>query len=256
MIMNDNQAGYALVTGAFGYIGSFIVKRLTGDGIFCLCLDHPSSDFTFKVDSIDMDYVSTLSFDLSQVHRISSLVNSLSIPRLDLLVNNAAYYGDIAGFDAPFDSESVDAWIEVFKVNSFSPFFLVQSLYPLLTKSIAPSIVNISSMYSVIGPNPSLYSGTTMTNPCSYSSSKASLVGTSQWLSTILAPHIRVNCISPGGLERSQPSVFQSRYLDRTPLNRFCTEDDVASLVSFLASSDSSYITGQNFLLDGGFSKW
>ena len=140
------------------------------------------------------------------------------------------------------------------KVNAFAPFFLIQRLFPLLRASVScASIVNIGTMYTHVGPDYSMYEGTSMTNPCSYSASKSALEGLTRWLSTTLSPSVRANMISPGGVFRNQHEAFQERYLNKVPLKRFCTEDDVVNLSEFLISEQSSYITGQNILLDGGY---
>ena len=101
-----------------------------------------------------------------------------------------------------------------------------------------------------------LYESTNMNNPGSYTASKSGLLGITRWLSTILSPSIRVNMISPGGVYRGQEDIFVKKYIERVPLKKFCREEDVSNLVLFLASKESAYITGQNFLLDGGFTSW
>ena len=93
-----------------------------------------------------------------------------------------------------------------------------------------------------------------MITPLAYGVSKAGLMHYSKMLSTALAPQIRVNSVSPGGIFRQQPKKFIKRYLEKTPLKRMGKEEDVSNVVVFLASELASYITGQNIIVDGGYS--
>jgi NAD(P)-dependent dehydrogenase (short-subunit alcohol dehydrogenase family) len=77
-----------------------------------------------------------------------------------------------------------------------------------------------------------------------------------RWLATVLAPDVRVNAIIPGGVVRSQPKAFQKRYIERTPLKRMAVEEDFKGAVAYLASDLSSYVTGQNIIVDGGWTAW
>lgn len=95
-----------------------------------------------------------------------------------------------------------------------------------------------------------------MSNPAAYSASKGGLIQFTRWLATTIAPDIRVNAISPGGIFRNQPEVFVKRYEAKTPLGRMATEDDFRGVVAFLASDMSRYVTGQNLVMDGGWGVW
>ena len=95
-----------------------------------------------------------------------------------------------------------------------------------------------------------------MGNPAAYAASKGGLIQLTRWLATVLAPEIRVNCISPGGVFRDQPSSFVQAYESRTPLKRMATEADIVGAMMFLTLGESRYITGQNLMVDGGFSIW
>ena len=95
-----------------------------------------------------------------------------------------------------------------------------------------------------------------MGNPAAYAASKGGLLQLTRWLSTVLAPHIRVNSISPGGVWRNQPEQFCKRYKKKTPLQRMATEEDLKGAVVYLASDLSLYVTGQNIIVDGGWSIW
>jgi NAD(P)-dependent dehydrogenase (short-subunit alcohol dehydrogenase family) len=95
-----------------------------------------------------------------------------------------------------------------------------------------------------------------MGNPAAYSVSKGGMVQFTRWLATVLAPEIRVNAISPGGIWRTQPEDFHRRYIERTPLGRMASEEDLKGAVVYLASDMSSYVTGQNLLVDGGWTSW
>ena len=95
-----------------------------------------------------------------------------------------------------------------------------------------------------------------MTNEAAYAASKGGLISLTMWLSTVLAPDIRVNAVTPGGVERGQNPKFLERYEARTPLGRMARESDIAGAIAFLLSDEASYITGQNIVVDGGWTAW
>ena len=92
-----------------------------------------------------------------------------------------------------------------------------------------------------------------MGNPAAYSSSKGGLIQLTKWLSSTLAPDVRVNALSPGGIWRNQPTKFVERYESKTPLGRMGTEEDLKGIIAYLASDLSVYVTGQNIVVDGGW---
>ena len=98
-----------------------------------------------------------------------------------------------------------------------------------------------------------MYKNTKVQSILSYSVSKGGLLNLTKWLATYLAPKIRVNAISPGGIKRNQPKIFIKKYIKKTPMKRMCSTKDVVGCIKFLSSEDSSYITGQNIIVDGGF---
>lgn len=177
---------------------------------------------------------------------------------LNILINNAAFVGSssLAGWAEPFEAQTIETWRRALEVNLTAAFQLSQLFAPALRSARGASIVNIASIYGHWGPDWSLYEGTQMSNPAAYGASKGGLIQLTRWLATTLGPEIRVNAISPGGIERGQPEQFVERYAKRTPMGRMATEDDFRGVVSFLASDMSAYVTGQVINVDGGWGVW
>jgi NAD(P)-dependent dehydrogenase (short-subunit alcohol dehydrogenase family) len=178
--------------------------------------------------------------------------------RADILVNNAGFVGDskLSGWVAPFEEQRIDTWRRAVEVNLTAPFHLSQVLAPMLKASGKGSIINVGSIYGVVGPDLRLYEDTPMGNPAAYAASKGGLIQTTRWLSAVLAPDIRVNSISPGGVARNQPDVFVQRYEDKTPLRRMGTEEDFKGAIAYFASDLSAWVTGENLMVDGGWTVW
>ena len=178
--------------------------------------------------------------------------------RLAILINNAAFVGTstLEGWAVPFEGQSIETWQRAMEVNLTAPFHLCQMLAPALRRSEAGSIINIGSIYGQYGPNWALYEGTSMSNPAAYGASKGGLLQLTRWLATTLAPDIRVNAVSPGGIFRNQPASFVARYEAATPLGRMARETDMVGAVAYLASDLSCYVTGQNISVDGGWGAW
>ena len=95
-----------------------------------------------------------------------------------------------------------------------------------------------------------------MTRVAAYAASKGGLIQLTRYFATLFAPAVRVNSVSPGGVERGQPELFRQRYNARTPLGRMATEEDMKGVIAFLASDLSAYVTGQNIAVDGGWTAW
>jgi len=147
---------------------------------------------------------------------------------LSCLVNNAAFVGssNLQGWSSSFEEQNIATWRRAFEVNLTAAFHLSQLFAPELRSSSQGNIINVASIYGELGPDWSLYCGTDMGNPAAYSASKGGLIQLTRWLATSMAPSVRVNAISPGGIFRGQPESFVSRYVAKTPLGRMAIEDD------------------------------
>jgi NAD(P)-dependent dehydrogenase (short-subunit alcohol dehydrogenase family) len=198
--------------------------------------------------------------DLEEQARREELIQALASEsgELNILVNNAAFVGtsDLAGWAVKFPEQSVETWRRAIEVNLTAVFELCQGLAPMMSRSNGASVINIASIYGALGPDWRLYENTGMANPAAYSASKGGLIQLTRWLATTLAPDVRVNAISPGGIYRDQPRSFVEKYSQRTPLGRMGAETDIVGAVVYLASDLSSYVTGQNLYVDGGWGTW
>jgi NAD(P)-dependent dehydrogenase (short-subunit alcohol dehydrogenase family) len=178
--------------------------------------------------------------------------------RIDIIVNCAAFVGTsgLDGWAVEFKQQSDVTWRRALEVNLTAPFVLIQAAANDLRASGRGSVINVSSIYGLVGPDWRLYDDTSLGNPAAYAASKGGLVQLTRWLATTLAPYVRVNAIAPGGVFRNTPEPFLGRYVARTPLGRMAQEEDIKGAVAYLASDLSAYVTGQCLAVDGGWTAW
>lgn len=169
--------------------------------------------------------------------------------RIDGLVNNAVARPMKSGPD------DVDGWRESLRINATGVYLLTQHLGETMAKSGSGSIVNIGSIYGMVGPSLHLYEGTNMGSGYpDYYFNKAGMINITRYYAALLGPSgVRVNCLSPGGFFNDQPEPFLSRYCENTFLGRMGNESDLGGAVIFLLSNAAAYITGTNLPVDGGF---
>lgn len=252
-----------LITGATGALGRVVAGTMAELGADLLLVDRPGSDLSGLSDALSHHRgirIRCLTCDLEHDEERNDLIKSVNADGggLNVLINNAAFVGtsNLDGWALPFEKQSVDTWRRAMEVNLTAVFDLSKQFAPSLRASGNACIINVGSIYGLLGPNWRLYDGTTMANPAAYAASKGGLVQLTRWLATTLAPQIRVNCINPGGIFRNQPAAFIDRYNAMTPLGRMANEDDFRGAFAFLASDLSRYVTGQNLAVDGGWSAW
>lgn len=259
----DLRNRVALITGGAGHIGHVIGEGLAELGASIAMLDIDQTAVEASTAEIARNYnVETLALavDLSDMAAVQSVPHKVidKLGKLDIVIHSAAYGGDtkFPGWAVPFADQTTEAWDRALRVNLTSAFALAQAARQSLNESGHGSIVLISSIYGLVGPDMSLYEGTAMTNPAGYGASKGGLLQLTRYLATVLAPQIRVNAISPGGVWRQQAELFHDRYRTRTPLGRMATEEDLKGAVAYLSSDLSSYVTGHNLVVDGGWTAW
>jgi NAD(P)-dependent dehydrogenase (short-subunit alcohol dehydrogenase family) len=262
MSLFDLTGRSAIVTGAAGFLGGAISHALSEAGANVALVDRVSTEnlanqLPKSAKQTHKSIIADLAVD--QDCRALPIDAVSSFGSLDIIVNCAAFVGtdNLQGWTSEVESQSLKTWRESLEVNLTAPFVLTQAALPYLKQSSNASVINIGSIYGVLGPDWSLYDDADICGtPAAYAAAKGGLMQMTRWLATTLAPSIRVNAIVPGGVERNTPERFKTAYASRTPLARMATEDDVIGAALFLASGASSYITGQCLMVDGGWSAW
>ncbi len=253
----------AVITGGAGHIGRAAANALAELGAAIVLLDINEASLTSAAAELSATHsvqVLPIVVDMEDSNQLVDIPNKIGeqFSQIDILVNNAAFVGasGLEGWVTDFENQTAATWRRALEVNLTAPFVLVQSCLSMLKQSKQASVINIGSIYGILGPDMSLYEGTKMGNPAAYAASKGGLIQFTKWASTVLSPEIRVNTITPGGVARNQDPAFTERYISRTPMKRMATEEDFKGAIVYLATNLSSYVTGQNIIVDGGWSVW
>ena len=261
--LTDLSDRKALITGGAGHIGSAIAEALVELGATVAILDQDLGALEKHVNALTqvrtgsaLPVLCNLMDEADTRQAIRNVIGEFG--RLDIVIHCAAYVGTTSapGWAVPFHRQSVDSWDTAMRINLTSAFVIAQEAKGALAVSGKGSVIFISSIYGMVGPDMSLYESTPLANPVGYGVSKGGLLQLMRYLATVFAPCVRVNAISPGGVWREQPAEFHKRYVARTPLGRMATEEDVKGAAIFLASDLSAYVTGHNLVVDGGWTAW
>jgi len=174
---------------------------------------------------------------------------------VDVLINNAYPYNKHYG--RVYEDIEFKDWRENVDMHLNGYFNVTHKVSKVMMKQKKGNIINIASIYGVLGPHFEIYKGLDFTMPSEYSAIKGGIINFTRYLATYLAPYnIRVNSISPGGIYDKQSPSFVKQYTREVPLGRMALPQDIVGGVIYLASEASSYVTGQNLMIDGGWSTW
>jgi NAD(P)-dependent dehydrogenase (short-subunit alcohol dehydrogenase family) len=241
-----------IITGANGYIGSYTVKNLLNEGANVLAVDL---DFK-NIFSIKSHNLYTYKYDITDKEKIKECIAVIISQHLiiDGLVNLA--YPRTSDWGNKFEDITYDSWQKNVDMQLNSVFLLTQIVLKLMTKHKFGSVVNIGSIYGMVGNDFNIYEDYGGTSPAAYAAIKGGLINFTRYLSSYFGRHnIRVNTVSPGGVldKVHQHPSFIEKYSEKVPLRRLANPEEIAPIISFLLSDGASYITGQNIAVDGGW---
>ena len=247
------------ITGATGRIGKKLSLKFASMNANLILIDinfDKLKNLRKKLIKKTSGKISIFNCNFLVENEIIELCNKIKKKKLkiDIILNNAAFTGgtQITGWNTSFLNQEYKTFNKALAVNLSAIFLIVKKLKNVLNQSKYPSIINIASIYSIIAPDYNMYKKTDVFNPAAYGASKAGVVYLTKWLATTLAPKIRCNCISLGGIQGGQKKLFVKNYTNKVPLGRMAKEDDLINAAIFFSSDLSSYITGQNLVVDGG----
>lgn len=242
MILRDKVI---LVTGGSGLIGKEIIADIKRKGGNVINADI-EEDTNMSAGTLRLDITN----DKSVQNGIDKIVTEFG--RIDGLVNNA--YPRTKDWGNKFEDVDPHSWRLNVDMQLNSYFVCSQKVLKVMVDRSKGSIVNIASIYGVVGNDFTLYEEYGGTSPAAYSAIKGGLINFTRYLASYYGRKgIRVNCVSPGGIIDNQNPSFISRYEAKVPMGRLGRPDDIAPAVSFLLSDEAKYITGHNLIVDGGW---
>ncbi len=254
--MFSMEGKVALVTGGAGYLGFQMALALAEAGANVVIASRNIDNCRKKADYISNHHREALALKLD-ISDEDSVKESLSeiidkFGRIDILVNNAG--GSVAD---KFETAELKDYMDVMNLNCTGMFLCSQIFGRWMKEHGGGNIINISSMYGLVGADQKIYEGSDNRQPASYAMAKGGVISFTRFLAVYWATdNIRVNCLSPGGFIRNKNPDFQQRFFQRVPMGREGRSDEIKGAVVFLASDASSYVTGHNLVVDGGWTAW
>jgi NAD(P)-dependent dehydrogenase (short-subunit alcohol dehydrogenase family) len=244
----------AVVSGGAGLYGRHIAQALSAAGahVALAARGVAACQETAAALNGEGGSASAHELDLTSEESIKALRASVvaDYGSIDILINNAVARG---GGDML--TTTAEDWAATSLVNSLGLFLMTRECGEQMIAQRSGVIVNIASIYGMVGPDFTLYGSTGMTNPAFYAYDKGGMINFTRYLAAFYAPYgIRANCISPGGLATpDQPAEFVANYQARVPLGRLAGPEDIKGPIIFLAAPASQYVTGVNLPVDGGW---
>ena len=260
----------ALLTGASGFLGRTFARALLSNGARLIALGRSE-----RLDAMSAEWVREFGADNVRPYRVdmydlpalSTVLDEIAAQeQVDVLVNNAYELGPNTGFnttDGALETATLEQWTRHFTSGIYWPALTVQKLGVGMKARGGGSIVNISTMYAVVAPDPRLYEGTQFLNPPGYSSSKAAMLAFTRYVASFWGAYgVRANAILPGPFSNTEDvgansvdasDPFLGRLASRTCLGRPGHPHELAGALLFLASDASTYVTGQALIVDGGW---
>lgn len=261
----------ALVTGASGFLGRTFVRALLSNGARVVALGRSPKlkaleqewgrEFTpslVRVEQVDMYNNAALEKKLKSILQTEKIV--------DVLVNNAHEMGPATGFNTSeghLDKAPFEQWMKHLKGGVYWAAQTTRVIGGGMVKRKKGSIINISSMYGLVAPNPALYEGTKFMNPPGYSAAKAGLLALTRYTASFWGMHnVRANALLPGAFSNTEDKTgnsvkkgdpFLNKLNQRTVLRRTGRAEELVGPLVFLASDASSYMTGHALVVDGGW---
>jgi NAD(P)-dependent dehydrogenase (short-subunit alcohol dehydrogenase family) len=257
----------AVVTGALGRLGPVWCEALLDAGASVAGIDLDGAPVSPEFRSLQQRMAANLRLYRADVCNRASLEAARARCEAELgaatvLVNNAGI-DQAPGPSRTYRIEEIpdDVFREVLDVNLVGAFHAVQVFGPAMVRLGQGSIINIGSLYASVSPDARSYDhlgcDPPFLKPPAYGASKAGLVNLTRYLSTHWGPSgVRVNALSPGGVEGSQDDAFKRKFVARVPLGRMAAAQDLGGPLVFLASDASAYVTGIELLVDGGYTAW
>ena len=249
-----------LLMGSCGVLGREHARILVEHGAQLIIADRPGSDvieygkylgiYASEIDAADEN---------SMIEEIGKA--SKKYDGLDGAIYNAAITSEgLAAIGDPFhtfEKYPLSLWQKAIDINLTGAFLFAREAGKVLKDSGGGSLINIASLYGVVGPDHRIYEGQSFQSFPAYSASKAGIIGLSRWLATWWGKDkVRVNSVSPGGVFNNHNEQFTSAYGNRTPMGRMAEKDEITGILVYLLSDSSRYCTGQNFIIDGGMTAW
>jgi len=256
----DLTGRVAIVTGGAGYLGTALSEALAEAGAHVVVASRTLENCQALAERLSAlgPEALALAVDIGQKGSVQALVAATveHFGRLDVLVNNA-----ITGRAGPVETMTVEDFELTLHYGVTGYFLCTQAALPHLKNSDAASIINIASMYGVVAPDQGIYGDTGLNSPINYNAAKGGVIQMTRFLASYCARDgIRVNAISPGPFPRAE---FQAKYPEfmrelgrKNPMNRIGQPWELKGAVVFLASRASSYVTGHNLVVDGGWTAW
>ncbi len=268
----DLSGRVAVVTGGAGLLGAEFCRTLAeaGAAVAVVDLNEPAAHHVAHALTQAGHRAQSIPTDITQPDSVGRMVNSVleAFGRLDILVNSAALDPKfdpqaLAQGIAPgaFEDYPLEQWNQALAVNLTGAFLVTQAcVRPMLTQGKRGSIINICSTYGLNGPDQRIYirNGQRVAyKPVYYSVTKAGILGLTKYLAAYYAgTEIRVNALTPGGVYNNHDDDFVRNYSAKAILGRMARKDEMNGALLFLASDASSYMTGANLVVDGGWTAW
>jgi NAD(P)-dependent dehydrogenase (short-subunit alcohol dehydrogenase family) len=264
----------ALITGAAGFLGRLHAESILVSGGQVILTDICEEQLNETAQRLSQDWDHTKIYvyrmDVTDKLSVDQVLQDFIVSgnNIDILINNAAIDPKVdADNDSLSDSRlenfSLDNWNNQIAVGLTGAFVCSQIVGSHMANNRRGVILNIASDLSVIAPDQRIYMQDGLSDlsqpvkPVSYSVIKHGMLGLTKYLATYWAEKgVRSNALSPGGIFHNQPSEFVARVVNRIPLGRMAELQDYQGAVQFLVSDASSYMTGQNIIIDGGRSVW